>query len=442
MEASKVLKKKNIVATTVKVKHASKDFHNLIEKRNKILKKQARNFIDTSRLKVGQIYKNYKEICNALKTLPTSSDSKVSQLRNWERYFSWEKKGHKFIIKEIYDKPKPLLTDKRTLRTSEICGLGQLLMIEYITNSKQYPDPKNFNLNWCFISKKELYDKIGLTNQQWKNKYKKNAIDALNSQCKVQLKNLCVQYQITTQNYDRFNRSEVETVSTYIYKKLYDIFYKTTNSMEKHRVMSVEFTEEPYYEISQFNNGDWIYRVTTQSENKAIKAISDQVLQNMHKEGKIESPNKKEIFGNLLFLTYYNKVKSICENTYGFTIETTLNKMLVPIQYDNSTIFSDLTRFTSCSLADNIKLMNKLFYDRLIAGLPKAKMNKDYKENKDMMDFIVAKQKILIDYFVSLKDDNRILSWWQGKRDVFTNISIDIFSNNYKYQYDKIQNIF
>ena len=439
MEASKT-PKKNIVATTIKARRISKDFHKLIEKRNKILKKQARNFINTSCLEVGQTYRNYKEICDAIKALPTSSDSKVSQLKNWERYFSWEKKGHKFIIKEIYDKPKPLPTDKRTLRTSEVCGLGQLLVMEYIANSKQYPDPKNVNLNWCFISKKELYSKIGLTNQHWQNKYRKNAIDALNSHCEAQVKELCEQYRVINKGYDYFSKTEVEAVSTYIYKKLYDIFYKTTNSMEKHGLMSVEFTEEPYYEISQVINGDWVHRVTTQNENKAIKNISDQVLQSMYKEGKIESPDKNEIFGNLLFLTYYNKVKSICENTYGFTIETTLNKMLVPTQYDNSTILPDLTRFMAYSLADNIELMNKMFYNRLITGLPKAKMNKDYRENKDMMDFTVAKQKILIDYFVSLKDDKRILSWWQGKRNIFTNASFDIFSSNYEYQYDKIQN--
>lgn len=60
-----------------------------------------------SNIKVGNIYKNYKEICNILEEEPKGGDSKKAQMKEWNRYFNWDRKGYKFIITEIYNEPKP-----------------------------------------------------------------------------------------------------------------------------------------------------------------------------------------------------------------------------------------------------------------------------------------------------------------------------------------------
>lgn len=54
----------------------------------------------------GLEIKNYKEFCSLLNEKQKTGESKQIQLNNWQRYFSYSKRGHKFIIEEIFDMPK------------------------------------------------------------------------------------------------------------------------------------------------------------------------------------------------------------------------------------------------------------------------------------------------------------------------------------------------
>lgn len=69
--------------------------------------------MDIENLQVGQVLKNYKELCRILKITIKSGYSKICQLKDLNRYISYSKEGNKFIIDEIYDKPKPKV-DKRS----------------------------------------------------------------------------------------------------------------------------------------------------------------------------------------------------------------------------------------------------------------------------------------------------------------------------------------
>lgn len=67
--------------------------------------KKGERIVDISNLKVGNIYNNYKSICEALNEDSCGGNSKIAQLNEWERYFSFSKQGYKFIIDVIYDTP-------------------------------------------------------------------------------------------------------------------------------------------------------------------------------------------------------------------------------------------------------------------------------------------------------------------------------------------------
>ncbi|WP_144510011.1 hypothetical protein [Bacillus sp. FJAT-22090] len=57
-------------------------------------------------IKVGDIYKNYKALCEALEIkAKTSGDSKVSQLKEIERFVEYSKKGHSFVIEKLHINP-------------------------------------------------------------------------------------------------------------------------------------------------------------------------------------------------------------------------------------------------------------------------------------------------------------------------------------------------
>lgn len=53
----------------------------------------------------GLIIKNYKEMCSLLDESDRNGKSKRLQLDDWNRYFTYEKQGHKFIITNIFDEP-------------------------------------------------------------------------------------------------------------------------------------------------------------------------------------------------------------------------------------------------------------------------------------------------------------------------------------------------
>lgn len=63
--------------------------------------------INIANLKVGHTYKNWTVLCNTLGVKPcTNGSSKISQVKDFRRYFNWEKQGQKITIIEIYDVPK------------------------------------------------------------------------------------------------------------------------------------------------------------------------------------------------------------------------------------------------------------------------------------------------------------------------------------------------
>lgn len=55
----------------------------------------------------GQRIPNYREFCKLMGEENKGGDSKKAQLKRWEYYFRWEKEGNAFLIREVYDAPKP-----------------------------------------------------------------------------------------------------------------------------------------------------------------------------------------------------------------------------------------------------------------------------------------------------------------------------------------------
>lgn len=62
--------------------------------------------VEVTKIEVGKIYK-YGELCEAFGEDRKSSNSKKAQLKEWERFFRWQKiTAQKYRIEEIYDIPK------------------------------------------------------------------------------------------------------------------------------------------------------------------------------------------------------------------------------------------------------------------------------------------------------------------------------------------------
>lgn len=117
-------------------------------------------------LHAGEIYKNYKELCSVLGENIKNGASKRSQIKEWERYFSYEKKGQKMSITEIYDIPRPKEDDRSTANAIYVPYI-QKLILDLLNEQKD---------NILLIQKWNLMEKLGLINSNFYNKITETSI--------------------------------------------------------------------------------------------------------------------------------------------------------------------------------------------------------------------------------------------------------------------------
>lgn len=113
--------------------------------------------INTSRLQVGQVVKNYKELCALLGEEECAGNSRKAQLKEFARYFEWEKSGQKFLITDIYDTPLPK-EDGRNKGKYIKCI--EIILLNYLSKQKGYT---------YTLSKKKWWELLGMINRKYDN---------------------------------------------------------------------------------------------------------------------------------------------------------------------------------------------------------------------------------------------------------------------------------
>lgn len=69
--------------------------------------------VDVTKIEIGKIYK-YGQLCELFREDRKSSNSKSSQLKEWERFFRWQNiTAQKYRIEEIYDIPKEKMDGRK-----------------------------------------------------------------------------------------------------------------------------------------------------------------------------------------------------------------------------------------------------------------------------------------------------------------------------------------
>lgn len=58
------------------------------------------------------VIKNYKELCKVLEIEVCGGNSKIKQINELERFVSYHKQGYKFVIDEVFDKPKDYIENR------------------------------------------------------------------------------------------------------------------------------------------------------------------------------------------------------------------------------------------------------------------------------------------------------------------------------------------
>lgn len=111
-----------------------------------------------SSLMVGDFYKNYPELCNALGVTVQFGNAKKAQLVEWSRFFKWKRKGQGYEITEIYDTPKP--KEKGRKKPSKYAFAAyKILLYKFYKRYKANPN----DIPAITLKKNQLISLLGFT---------------------------------------------------------------------------------------------------------------------------------------------------------------------------------------------------------------------------------------------------------------------------------------
>jgi len=118
--------------------------------------------IDTTNLEIGMTIKNYKQMCDLLNEEVKTGESKKAQLKEWSRYFEFERPKWKqsYIILDIYDEPLEKEDNRKKGGRSVYVKFIETILINYLS---QQPDgTKTFTRrNW--------WELLGMVNKNYNN---------------------------------------------------------------------------------------------------------------------------------------------------------------------------------------------------------------------------------------------------------------------------------
>lgn len=88
---------------------------------------------------------------------PLAGNSKVAQMKRWGNYFTYERQGQKFTIKELYETPLPHV-DGRKLKAGIYVGCVECLLMNFLLQH---------NGKLVYLSKLDWLLKLGMVNERF-----------------------------------------------------------------------------------------------------------------------------------------------------------------------------------------------------------------------------------------------------------------------------------
>lgn len=141
----------------------------------------------------GMIVKNYKVMCDVLgEEIAKGGNARNAQINNWARYFDFDKNGHKFVIKEVYETPMPKDFSQNDVYSKSI----NLLLLNILkdkgcgnfTNKQLFKVCGFVNEYWDDMERLENYAKHHGTNMSQAKYYYNQLYQHVYSYCTTALK--------------------------------------------------------------------------------------------------------------------------------------------------------------------------------------------------------------------------------------------------------------
>ena len=222
----------------------------------------------------GELY-TYKGLCEILNQKRVGGNQKISQLKEFSRYFDFEynKEIKKYVIKEIYSSPLP--PKSKSPANTKYADHIKVLLLSYLLRYKN-ANPGGV----VYISSQRLYKALGIVNQQY--------IEMHHSSQKKVLRDLIRQNleEKSDRHYDVANLED-KTLNYYINNFYYrcgskfsSIIKTTLDSLEKKNYI----THSKAYCLykAEFNDDDEIenitYEYSTDEETSDLLEIEREVM--------------------------------------------------------------------------------------------------------------------------------------------------------------------
>jgi len=316
--------------------------------------------MNISNLKVGMEVKNYKELCNLLDEKVKVGKAKILQLQDFERYFTYEKQGNKFIITKILDEIKEkvdMRTQGKSANNNIFADDFRTLMIFLMNN-----EPSG-----CFELPKNLLGKsLSLLNQ--------NYLDARDKVNKLSEITGVHQEQIY-EFYDNNSKKITETIERNLNRCRREALLMHERIMCVHSIeVSIQTNELNKPMIDE--NGKVVYhtetisREATEEERKMILRFEKEVMKELNvsdlkdaflkgKYWELRKRVSKKLVENLTGIQYYYEAyritwdKDIVEEEYNkLKDKSTENDLLTNL---NNNMMKSIMRSTK---ARNTKATN------------------------------------------------------------------------------------
>ncbi|OAO82611.1 hypothetical protein [Anoxybacillus flavithermus] len=278
--------------------------------------------VNVSNISAGQIFKNYKELCNALGEPIKTGNAKNAQLKEWSRNFSYERQGHKFIISEIYNTPKEK-EDKRSEGHNETpyIHIIEKLIIDLLAQNKN---------GKVSLSKNLLLKELKMINRNYIHyKNKRYKLSDFTGITKIHIDEF---YDVTdgtlTRNLERALKKLENRALIFWERKMkvcfvnVDVEYdENLNIKTRREVNENEYGDEEITYIPTIPYIYTIHREATDEEIRIIKYAEEQILKkyncefltDIYKKGIAEKFFKEvqEIIFNKAHIAYYYQAYEI-----------------------------------------------------------------------------------------------------------------------------------
>lgn len=235
---------------------------------------------------VGQVFKNYRELCLLFGDKVSSGKQKSAQLKEWARYFDHKREGNKYIITEIYEYPLDKF-DNRSLMSggSEYSEDLQKLILSLINHKRLSMNDRDRSI--IIMRSGDLMKELGVINVNYTS---------------------IKQYSSSAEELLGIERDFIDEFMSLTDDNLKSAIESAMNRLKRRRLI-----DWSYCRVASFKDEDNIRSFTTR-EMECVLQSEYEVLNEIGCKDIIEVFLKKKT------KEFYNKVNYILANEYNINV--------------------------------------------------------------------------------------------------------------------------